>query len=165
VAPNKLLILLTLCGFGYVLPETQPCSGSTKKAPSRLWTDNYNVASAYFTGAKYAIYSKWKQGAGPHIDGSVSQEFEYYDYNYLTNRSELGNDYSTTNVFSNTVLKDMIAILGNGPINTATSFTPATGLIATELMKPLQALGLMTYQNVAYNAYNNWINTALGGCS
>jgi hypothetical protein len=55
----------------------------------------------------------------------------------------------------------MASALGNGPMNNG---QVATGLIASELMKPLQASGLTTYQAEAFTAYNTYIQNVYGSC-
>jgi hypothetical protein len=59
----------------------------------------------------------------------------------------------------------MISELGNGPVYNGVGPNAAYGLVATELMKPLQGANMMLAQNEAYNAYNNYMTTVyLPGC-
>ncbi len=111
--------------------------------------------------AKYGAYSTWLYNQATNIDANYAQEYEYYDYQYLHNRNEVGNDYSTTHANAAALLGSMASALGNGPMNNG---QVATGLIASELMKPLQASGLTTYQAEAFTAYNTYIQNVYGSC-
>jgi arylsulfatase A-like enzyme len=127
--------------------------------------DNKDLLN-FYTGAKYGIYSTWVLGDAPTVDVTQNQQYEYYDYHYLANRGELGNDYFNTNASAQTILHNMASLLGNSPTHNSTANSGAYGLIATELMKPLQGANMMTAQNEAYNVYNNYLTTVLfpGGC-
>ena len=97
------------------------------------------------TGGKYALYSRWAYNSGPEIDGSMTggqlnypQQIEFYDYTLTSpqpHRAEMGNDYSATPSANQT---SMASALGNGPVLSGGVVTPATGLVASELMATLQ---------------------------
>jgi hypothetical protein len=77
-------------------------------------------------GAKLGVYSAWAPCTT--IPDSTAQDFEFYDY--ATNPTELGNEYSAKSA----KVQEYVDTLGTwGP--------PATGLIATELAKPLTGTG------------------------
>jgi hypothetical protein len=128
---------------------------------------DYNIYTNLYTGAKYGIYSKWLLDGGPTVDPTQNQPYEYYDYHYLRNRSELGNDYfDNTNVSAQTIMNNMASLLGNSPVFNGVGVNAAYGLIATELMKPLLGPNMMAAQNEAYHVYNNFIaNNFLHGCA
>jgi len=86
-------------------------------------------------GAKYCVYSHWDP-CTVVPDVPFGQDFEFYDYNPLggNNAFEMGNDYYSTNPTVTAALAEYVDALG------VWSPTP-TGLIATELNKPLVGVG------------------------
>jgi len=98
-------------------------------------------------GGKLAVYSQW--ASCTTIPDSTPQNFEFYDYS--NNTSEMGNDYSA----GNPTVQNYLGALGSwGP--------PATGLVATELGKPLIGTGtdgkpLSQAQAAAQQAYFNYL--------
>jgi arylsulfatase A-like enzyme len=98
----------------------------------RTKTNALNVAQP---GAKLGIYSKW--GTCSIIPVSTPPpNYEFYDYNPAArdNWKELGNDYFSKNPAIQETIADYLDELGSwGP--------PATGLIGTELYRPLVGIG------------------------
>ncbi len=98
-------------------------------------------------GGKLAVYSQW--ASCTTIPDDTPQNFEFYDYS--NNTSEMGNDYSA----DDPTVQNYLSALGNwGP--------EATGLIATELGKPLIGTGtdglpLSQAQAAAREVYFNYL--------
>src|SRR5262245_51831605 len=114
-----------------------------------------------YSGAKYAVYSQWTPGS-TIPDLTVPPDQEFYDYTNKRNRAELGNDYLNPNAQTSALIAGFQQALGNfGP--------PATGLIGTELTRPLLGTGtdgqpLTLAQGVARQTYLDFINSGGGGC-
>jgi len=116
-----------------------------------------NPANTAQPGAKLGVYSAWPTCS--IIPNSTPPDYEFYDYNPAgaNNTSELGNNYTTAG--SQTAVAEYKAALG--------SWGPATGLIATELNKPLTGNGtdgklLSQAQATSRQAYFNYLNP--GSC-
>ena len=137
--------------------------------------DDITNRSTYYSGSKYAIYSKWVYGNGPDIDGSVAQQIEFYDYTPpLGNRVETTNNYIVSSP-GTSLQAAMAGALGNGPVTTGSSTAPATGLVASELEATLTGVtrdgtfSLSSITNVAFNStvrplgWNHWSTVALTG--
>jgi arylsulfatase A-like enzyme len=124
-------------------------------------SDNQSDLSTFYTGAKYAIYSKWALNNPPQIDSTVAQQFEFYDYTAAGahNRSEIGNNYLASS--PTTLQTQLAAALGNGPIY---GVSAATGLVATELMPALGGTGYITARTAGLTAYATWFASTTG-CS
>ncbi|MFN7992053.1 MAG: sulfatase-like hydrolase/transferase [Bryobacteraceae bacterium] len=113
-------------------------------------------------GAKYAIYSAWDNCTT--IPNSTPSDYEFYDYNPATsnNRGEMGNDYFSANSTTTATIAQYQTELGTwGP--------PATGLIATELARPLVGTGtdgnpLVQTQTTARQNYFNAVS-GTGTCT
>jgi hypothetical protein len=107
-------------------------------------------------GGKLGIYSEWAPCTT--IPDSTPPDYEFYDYNPATgnNWQELGNDYFSSNPLTQLTVTDYLNALGSwGP--------PATGLIATELDRPLTGTGtdgnpLSEAQATAQQNYFNYIS-------
>jgi hypothetical protein len=107
-------------------------------------------------GAKYVVYSGWDAcTVVPNV--TAGQDFEFYDYNPATtnNAYEMGNDYYSTNSATQNTLAAYVAALGVwGP--------PSTGLISTELDRPLVGVGndgvpLSQTQTIAQQNYFSYL--------
>jgi arylsulfatase A-like enzyme len=122
----------------------------------RTKTDPTNTTQP---GAKLGVYSAWADCTV--VPDSTPPDMEFYDYNPAThnNTSELGNNYNTQD--QDPFVAQYLAALGTwGP--------PATGLIGSELYKPLVGKGnggvpLAQAQAKAQEAYYNYVSP--GVCS
>ncbi len=89
-----------------------------------------------FTGAKYAMYSTW--GDCTALPDATGFDFEYYDYTYLFNRAETGNNHpsrsTNTNANSLAQLSSLVAAMGN--------YTTNVGFIQTDLNATLIGNGM-----------------------
>jgi arylsulfatase A-like enzyme len=114
-------------------------------------------------GAKLAFYSQWAPCTT--YPNSVPPDPEFYDYNPATtdNTMEMGNDYFSANpTTQNTIVEYTQAMGSLGP--------PSTGLIASELNRPLIGTGndgnpLSQAQAAAQLAYVNYVNSVNGSGS
>ena len=116
-------------------------------------------------GAKLAFYSDWAP-CTTYPDSTLPDP-EFYDYNPQTtgNTMETGNDYFSSNPTTQATIAQYTQALGSfGP--------PSTGLIASELNRPLVGTGndgnpLSQAQAAAQLAYVNYVNslTSAGPCT
>jgi arylsulfatase A-like enzyme len=115
-----------------------------------------NPNNAAQPGAKLGIYSEWSNCSIIPVS-TPAPDYEFYDYNPATvhNTKELGNNYFSKNETTQATLADYLDALGSwGP--------PATGLIATELNRPLVGTGtdgnpLSAAQGTAQQNYFDYI--------
>ena len=117
--------------------------------------------SAGQIGAKLAFYSQWAPCTT--YPDSTPPDPEFYDYNPQTtgNTMETGNDYFSSNATTQNTIARYTAAMGSlGP--------PSTGLIASELNRPLTGNGtngkpLSQAQAAAQLAYVDYVNAVNGG--
>lgn len=102
-------------------------------------------------GAKLAFYSAWANCTT--YPNSTMPDSEFYDYNPQTagNTMEMGNDYYSTNPTTQETITQYVQVMGS-------LAPPFTGLIATELNRPLIGTGtdanpLRQAQTAAQQAY------------
>jgi arylsulfatase A-like enzyme len=131
-----------LAGMPYIFHTTDETTISPANGPNQHIV-GLRTKSGATPGGKLAVYSHW--ASCTTIPDGTPQDFEFYDYSH--NPSEMGNDYSV----GNPTVQNYLSALGSwGP--------PATGLIATELDKPLTGTGtdgnpLSQAQAAAQQAY------------
>jgi len=113
-------------------------------------------------GAKLAFYSEWDPCTT--YPNSTQPDPEFYDYNPATtnNTKELGNDYFSGNTTTQQTIANYKQVMGS-------LVPPATGLIGSELNKPLVGTGtdgkpLSQAQAAAQQAYFNYLSGA-GKCT
>jgi hypothetical protein len=111
-------------------------------------------------GAKLAFYSQWAPCTT--YPDSTPPDPEFYDYNPQTtgNTMETGNDYFSSNATTQNTIAEYTQAMGSlGP--------PATGLIASELNRPLIGTGndgnpLSQAQAATQLTYVNYVNSVNG---
>ena len=121
------------------------------------------------TGAKLAFYAAW--AACTTYPNATALQWEFYNYNPTAeypngNTTEMNNDYSSSNPTAvQTLHTQALGVMGPTP-------TGSTGLIATELNRPLIGIGnggtpLSQAQAAAQLAYGNYMGTynSSGSCT
>ena len=113
-------------------------------------------------GAKLAFYSEWAPCTT--YPDATPPDPEFYDYNPQTtnNTSEMGNDYYSNNATTQNTIAQYKQVMGG-------LTPPATGLIGSELNRPLIGTGtdgnpLSQAQAAAQQAYFNFVSGA-GSCT
>ncbi len=135
-----------LVGIPYIF-HTSDETGTTPANGPNAHIVGLRTKTEAARGGKLAVYSHW--ASCTTIPDNTPQDFEFY--NYTSNTSEFGNDYSA----GDSTVQNYLNVLGGwGP--------PATGLIATELAKPLIGTGtnlapLSQTQEAAQLAYFNFM--------
>jgi arylsulfatase A-like enzyme len=138
-----------LAGMPYIFHTSDETADSPANGPNPHIV-GVRTKSGAMPGGKLGVYSHW--ASCTTIPDGTPQDFEFYDYS--TNTSELGNDYSADNI----TVQNYLSALGSwGP--------PATGLIAAELGKPLTGTGtdgqpLSQAQAAARQVYFNFLGQA-----
>lgn len=141
-------------GIPYVFHTFDDDPGNTRKGHIICMRTKLNVNAGQI-GAKLAFYSQWAPCTT--YPNSVPPDPEFYDYNPATtgNTMETGNDYFNSNATTqNTIVQYTQAMGSLGP--------PSTGLIASELNRPLIGTGndgnpLSQAQAAAQLAYVNYV--------
>ncbi len=138
--------------------DAEPISGAGKSHIVCMRT-KLNVNAGQI-GAKLAFYSQWAPCTT--YPDSTPPDPEFYDYNPQNtgNTMETGNDYFSSNATTQNTIAEYTQAMGSlGP--------PATGLIASELNRPLIGTGndgnpLSQAQAATQLTYVNYVNSVNG---
>lgn len=149
-------------GLPYIFHTFDADIGITKKNHIVSMRTKLNVSAGQI-GAKLAFNSAWAPCTTyPDL---TPPDGEFYDYNPQTsnNTMEMGNDYYSSNPTTQNTMAEYIQAMGS-------LRPPSTGLIASELNRPLVGIGtdgnpLSQAQAAAQLAYANYINSLTGSGS
>jgi hypothetical protein len=107
-------------------------------------------------GAKLGVYSAWAPCTT--IPDGTPPDYEFYDYNPATtnNRREMGNDFFSSNPVTQASVSQHLNTLG--------TWSPSSGLIASELNPPLTGTGTdgMPLAQAQTTARQNYFNAVFG---
>jgi len=149
-------------GLPYIFHTFDADTGSTRKSHIVCMRTKLNVSAGQI-GAKLAFYSEWAPCTT--YPSSTPPDPEFYDYNPQTtnNAMEMGNDYYSSNPTTQNTITQYTQAMGS-------LGAPSTGLIASELNRPLVGTGtdgnpLSQAQAAAQLAYVNYIGAVNGSGS
>jgi arylsulfatase A-like enzyme len=151
-------------GIPYIFHTFDADLGATRKSHIVCMRTKSNLSAGQI-GAKLAFYSGWAPCTT--YPNSTPPDPEFYDYNPATtnNTMETGNDYYSSNPTTQNTIAVYTQAMGSlGPLS--------TGLIASELNRPLVGIGndgnpLTQAQAAAQLAYVNYMGSvnSSGSCT